>query len=102
MLTGLKVGGDEDQFAKIINFVCNLYIQVMRDDSLDQREKLADELAHVRAVRPLPIAGANNFLTVLQHTLRGKAELLEQATRLRATLPAPLAEVLVEMEQRIR
>jgi hypothetical protein len=94
-------GRDADQFAALLNRICNQYVQVMQAGSQEQQDALADDLAQVRAARPLPIAGANDFLFILQCLLRGEPELVAQATQQRAALPAPLADALHRMEQNI-
>jgi tetratricopeptide (TPR) repeat protein len=94
-------GRDEQQFASLVNAICNMYVQVMQTDSQEQRAALADDLAHVRAARPLPIAGANDFLSILQRLLRGEPELVAQALQQRAALPAALAQALDTMERMI-
>jgi hypothetical protein len=96
-----EAGRDEEQFATLLNAICNLYVQVMQAGSPEQQAALADDLAHVRAARPLPIAGANDFLSILQLLLRGEPEMVAQATQRRAALPAPLAAALDTMERQI-
>jgi tetratricopeptide (TPR) repeat protein len=92
---------DHEQFVNLLNLVCNLYVQTMRDGSSDQRERLAEDLAHLRAIRPLPVAGANDFLAVLQLRLRDEPGMTERAARIAATLPAQLAQALAMMDQAI-
>ena len=92
---------DHEQFATLLNLVCNLYVQTMSDGSSDQRERLAEDLAHLRAIRPLPVAGANDFLAVLQLRLRDEPGMTERAARIAATLPAQLAQALAMMDQAI-
>jgi tetratricopeptide (TPR) repeat protein len=92
---------DDEQFANLLNLVGNLYVQTMRDGSSDQRERLAEDLAHLRAIRPLPVAGANDFLAVLQLRLRDEPGMTERAARIAATLPAQLAQALAMMDQAI-
>jgi len=92
---------DDEQFATLLNLVCNLYVQTMSDGSSDQRERLAEDLAHLRAIRPLPVAGANDFLAVLQLRLRDEPGMTERAARIAATLPAQLAQALAMMDQAI-
>jgi tetratricopeptide (TPR) repeat protein len=92
---------DHEQFVNLLNLVCNLYVQTMSDGSSDQRERLAEDLAHLRAIRPLPVAGANDFLAVLQLRLRDEPGMTERAARIAATLPAQLAQALAMMDQAI-
>ena len=92
---------DHEQFATLLNLVCNLYVQTMRAGSSDQRERLAEDLAHLRAIRPLPVAGTNDFLAVLQLRLRDEPGMTERAARIAATLPAQLAQALAMMDQAI-
>ena len=92
---------DHEQFVNLLNLVCNLYVQTMRAGSSDQRERLAEDLAHLRAIRPLPVAGANDFLAVLQLRLRDEPGMTERAARIAATLPAQLAQALAMMDQAI-
>jgi hypothetical protein len=99
--TWVQGGRDERQFAELLNAVCHLYVQVMQAGNPEQQADLAHDLAHVRAARPLPIAGANDFLHILQLLLRGEPEMVQQATQQRAALPAPLAEALTTMERLI-
>ena len=94
-------GGDDEQFVSLLNLVCNLYVQTMRDGGEAQRDQLAADLAHLRAIRPLPIAGANDFLGVLQLRLRDEPGMAERATQIQAALPTQLAQVLVSMEQQL-
>ncbi|NWF79761.1 MAG: CHAT domain-containing protein [Chloroflexi bacterium] len=94
-------GGDDEQFVALLNLVCNLYVQTMRDGSEAQRDQLAADLAHLRAIRPLPVAGANDFLGVLQLRLRDEPGMAERAARIQAALPAQLAQALVSMEQQL-
>ncbi len=92
---------DHEQFVNLLNLVCSLYVQTMSDGSSDQRERLAEDLAHLRAIRPLPVAGANDFLAVLQLRLRDEPGMTERAARIAATLPAQLAQALAMMDQAI-
>ncbi len=101
MAAWVDQGRDEEQFTGLLNAACNLYIQAMRADDLEQRAALAHDLAYMRAARPLPIAGANDFLAVLQLLLRGEPAMRERAARQRAALPAPLAQALDTMERAI-
>ncbi|MGC9039997.1 MAG: hypothetical protein ACP5MJ_10905 [Roseiflexus sp.] len=95
-------GRDDEQLVALLNLVCNLYVQTMRDGTRDRRYQLAADLAYLRAIRTLPIAGVNDFLGVLQLRLRDEPGMAERATQLQAALPAPLAQVLSAMEQQIR
>ncbi|GIV89789.1 MAG: hypothetical protein KatS3mg055_2307 [Chloroflexus sp.] len=85
-------GRDNEQFVALLNLVCNLYVQTMRDGSKARRNQLAADLAHLRAIRPLPIAGANDFLHVLQLCLRDEPGMAARAAQIRAALPAQLAQ----------
>jgi hypothetical protein len=69
--------------------------------ALLQRDQLAADLAHLRAIRPLPIAGANDFLGVLQLRLRDEPGMAERASQIQAALPTQLAHALVSMEQQL-
>ncbi|NJK81669.1 MAG: tetratricopeptide repeat protein, partial [Chloroflexaceae bacterium] len=94
-------GRNEEQFAALLNGICNLYVQVMTTGSREQQAELAHDLAYVRAARPLPIAGSNDFLFILQLLLRGEPEMVARAIQQRAALPAPLANALNIMERLI-
>ncbi len=94
-------GRDAEQFAALLNLACNRYVEAMRTGSGVQREELASELAHLRAARPLPIAGANDLLALLQLRLRDEPGMAAQADRLQAALPTQLAQALDSMEQDI-
>ncbi len=94
-------GRDAEQFASLLNLACNRYVEAMRTGSGVQREELASELAHLRAARPLPIAGANDLLALLQLRLRDEPGMSAQADRLQAALPTQLAQALDSMEQHI-
>jgi hypothetical protein len=94
-------GGDDEQFVSLLNLVCNLYVQTMREGGGAQRDQLAADLAHLRAIRPLPIAGANDFLGVLQLRLRDEPGMAERAIQIQAALPTQLAQVLASMEQQL-
>jgi tetratricopeptide (TPR) repeat protein len=91
----------EEQLASLLNLICNRYVQTMRDGSEAQCNQLAADLAQLRAIRPLPIAGANDFLGVLQLRLRGEPGMAERAAQIQAALPAQLAQALVQMEQQL-
>jgi hypothetical protein len=95
-------GREAEAFARLLDALCQLFVQVMRSGSQEQRDALADDLAHVRAARPLPVAGASDFLAVLQLRLRGDPALGAQAAQRRAALPAPLAQALDTMERELR
>ncbi|MGQ9829509.1 MAG: tetratricopeptide repeat protein, partial [Roseiflexus sp.] len=95
-------GGDDEQFVSLLNLVCNLYVQAMRNGGTTQRERLAEDIAHLRAIRPLPVAGANDFLAVLQLRLRDEPGMAERATQIQAALPTQLAQVLAQMDRQIR
>jgi len=95
-------GRDEQQLGNLINAICNLYVGTMREGNSEQREALAHDLAHLRAAGPLPIAGAGDFLNLLQHLLRGEDSGSGEAGRLRAMLPDPFPGALQTMEQAIR
>lgn len=92
---------DHEQFVSLLNLICNIYVQTMRHGSGAQRDRLAEDLAHLRAIRPLPIAGANDFLAVLQLRLRDEPGMAERATQIQAALPTQLAQALVSMEQQL-
>ena len=94
-------GGDVEQFVSLLNLVCTLYVQTMREGGRAQRDQLAADLDHLRAIRPLPIAGANDFLGVLQLRLRDEPGMAERATQIQAALPTQLAQALVSMEQQL-
>jgi hypothetical protein len=97
----VEAGRDAEQFAHLLNAVCILYVNVVRSGSQEQQAALAGNLAYLRAARPLPLAGANDFLALLQLLLRDAPETAERAAQLRAALPAPLAGVLEQMEAAI-
>ncbi len=94
-------GRDAEQFAALLNLACNRYVEAMCTGSGVQREELASELAHLRAACPLPIAGANDLLALLQLRLRDEPGMAAQADRLQAALPTQLAQALDSMEQHI-
>ena len=94
-------GRDGEQCAALLNLACNLYVQTMRGGSGEQREELATDLAYLRAVRPLPIAGANDLLAVLQLRLRDEPGMAARAAQIQAALPVQLAHVCTSMEQQI-
>lgn len=94
--------GDEAQFVVLINRICNLYVRTMREGSLAQREKLANDLAELRAAPSLPIPGARDFLGVLQLRLRDEPGMAERAAQMQATLPEQWGEVLGMLEEEVR
>jgi hypothetical protein len=94
-------GRAEDSFATLLNDICNYVVAALREGTAHDRGELAQDLAQVRAVRPLPIAGASDFLHVLQLWLRGEPEMIERAERIRAALPAALAQALSAIERMI-
>ncbi len=100
--TGATASATENQFAALLNAICAMFIDVMRDGSAEQRNELAEDLAQLRAARPLPIAGANDFLHLLQLRLRDQPGMQERAEQIAAALPAPLREALDTMERMIR
>ncbi|NJO84186.1 MAG: hypothetical protein HC828_16275 [Blastochloris sp.] len=92
---------DEADFATLLQLVCNLYAQTMRDGNEAQREQLATEIAYLRAIRPLPIAGANDFLALLQLRLRDEPGMAAQAAQIQAALPTQLAQITMYLEEAI-
>ncbi|MFN3374438.1 MAG: tetratricopeptide repeat protein, partial [Chloroflexus sp.] len=95
-------GRDDLQFTVLLTEICNRYVQTMRTGDRTSRWELAHDLAVLRAIRPLPIAGTNDFLHVLQLRLRDEPGMAERAAQIQAALPAQLAQVLTMMEQQIR
>jgi hypothetical protein len=94
-------GRDEEEFVSLLNLAGNLYIQTMRGGDVEQRWRVAEDLSDLRAARPFPIAGANDFLAVLQLRLRDEPGMAERATQIQAALPTQLAQALISMEQQI-
>jgi tetratricopeptide (TPR) repeat protein len=94
----VEAGRDEEQFAGLLNAICNLYVTAVREGDPARRTALADALEHVCAVRPLPIPGAHDFLQLLQLLLHADPTTTDEADRLRAALPTALAQALATME----
>jgi tetratricopeptide (TPR) repeat protein len=94
-------GREEAGLITLLDAICGLVIAALRDGTTHQREALAEDLAQLRAVRPLPIAGASDFLHVFQLWLRGEPEMIARAERIRAALPADLAQALTMIERMI-
>ncbi|HEU4327717.1 MAG TPA: tetratricopeptide repeat protein, partial [Roseiflexaceae bacterium] len=94
-------GRDGEQFAALLTLACNLFVQAVRAGDAEPRRRLANDLALLRAARPLPLPGARDLLHVLQLRLRGEPGMAERAAQTVAALPAPLAQALDAMEQEI-
>jgi tetratricopeptide (TPR) repeat protein len=89
---------DQESLAELLNLIFTVVVATMQNGDAATRDTLAQELAHLRAARPLPIAGTNDLLHVLQLWLRDEPGMAEQAARIRTTLPSSLADVLQAME----
>lgn len=94
----VEAGRDEEQFAGLLNAICNLYVTAVHEGDPARRTALADALEHVCAARPLPIPGAHDFLQLLQLLLHADPTTTDEAARLRAALPTALAQALATME----
>ena len=92
-------GRDEEDLAQLLNIVCQLTVAALDGGSLAARSTLNDDIAQLRALRPLPLAGANDFLGVLQTWLRGAPGQTNAINRIRAALPPNFAEALAAMEE---
>lgn len=82
----------------LLNLVANSYVAVMRAGDMAARYRLAHELAYLRALKPLPIAGAEAFLAVLQLRLRNEPGMASRAEQLAATLPEAFQAALRAMD----
>ena len=65
------------------------------------RAALAEDLALLRGARPLPLAGAGEFLHVLQLWLRDEPGMAARAAQIRGGLPGMFQDALTAMEQMI-
>jgi tetratricopeptide (TPR) repeat protein len=92
---------DDKQFEALLHIICNLSVQVIRNGSREQQQELAQDLAYLRASRPLPLASADDFLSLLQMLLRNDPKAIERSKQIRSSLEAPLAHMLAEAERRI-
>jgi tetratricopeptide (TPR) repeat protein len=92
---------DADGLAVLLNDVCQHVVAVMRGANAAAREALAQDLALLRAARPLAIPGANDFLHLLQLWLRDEPGMAVQRERLRASLPSEVSEALRAMQRDI-
>ncbi len=90
---------DEETLAPLLNLLCNAVVEVLRDGDEGAQQTLSEELEMLREARPLPIAGAFDFLGILQDWLRPEPGRAEEVARQRAALPIALASVLQRMEQ---
>ncbi|WP_299643877.1 CHAT domain-containing protein [uncultured Chloroflexus sp.] len=95
-------GRDDWQFVALLTKICNHYVQTMRTGDRTSRWELAHDLAVLRAIQPLPIAGTNDFLHVLQLRLRDEPGMAERAAQIQAALPTQLALLLTVIEQQVR
>ncbi|MCG8348489.1 MAG: CHAT domain-containing protein [Chloroflexales bacterium] len=92
---------DDKQFEALLHLICNLCAQVIRNGSPEQQQELAQDLAYLRASRPLPLASAADFLNILQMLLRNDPKALDRSKQIRSSLEAPLAQMLAETERLI-
>jgi hypothetical protein len=94
-------GRDEAQLAQLLNLICQMTVAALQGGALAGRVALNDDLARLRALQPLPLAGANDFLRVLQAWLRGAPGQAAEIARVRASLPDNLAGALNAMERNL-
>ena len=93
---------DDDAWPALLDLACSRTVAVLRDGDATRRDALADDLAHLRAVRSLPIAGAHDALAVLQLWLRDARGMAERAAQIGARLPDPWPAVLAEIDASVR
>jgi tetratricopeptide (TPR) repeat protein len=94
-----KTTTDQESLALLLNALCNLVVEAIRDKDMATRDQIAEDVAALRMVRPLPIPGTNDFLHVVQLMLRDRPGMAERATQLRATLPENFSAALIRMER---
>ncbi|MFL5800798.1 MAG: tetratricopeptide repeat protein, partial [Roseiflexaceae bacterium] len=92
---------DAESLAGLLNLVCNVVVASIQAGDHAIRDTLAQDLAQLRAARPLPTAGAGDFLHVLQLRLRDEPAMHEQAARIAAGLPGMFQDTLSAIERLI-
>jgi Effector-associated domain 7/CHAT domain/Tetratricopeptide repeat len=92
---------DAESLAGLLDLVCNLVVAPIQAGDHATRDTLAQDLTLLRAVHPLPIPGAGDFLHVLQLRLRDEESMREQAARIAAGLPSMFQGALSAIERTI-
>ncbi|NJP07896.1 MAG: hypothetical protein HC837_20875 [Chloroflexaceae bacterium] len=86
----------------LLDLIARRTVAVLRSGDPAAREDLAEDLALLRGVQPLPIEGTHAFLHLLQCWLRHEPDMEEQIARLRPNLSLRFYEMFQQIRQQIR
>lgn len=90
---------DIQSLLTLLNTVANVVLPALELSAPPEREAVAAAIASLRALKPLPINGADDFLHVLQLKLRDEPDTAEELARVRAGLPPNFQEAIAALER---
>jgi hypothetical protein len=88
---------EKEELVSLLNMITSEATVILDDDSTEDREALAQDIALLRAACPLPIKGANEFLHILQLWLRNEPGMAEHAEKIRSSLPEEFVQKLARI-----